>query len=132
MRGLLLILLFTVLASETCQEKKARKKAAQEAATQPKKEEMAKIPACIQARIDSIKKLPRFNPPAEVTEYNYYEKRVFLFSADCCDMYNSVYDENCQYICAPSGGITGQGDMKCKDFSKNANLVKVIWKDERK
>ena len=46
-------------------------------------------------------------------------------------VFNSVFDENCQYVCAPTGGITGQGDLKCKDFAKNANLVKVIWKDER-
>ena len=132
MRALLLVLLFTVLVSETCAEKKARKKAAIEAATPAESANTDKIPVCIQAKIDSITKLPTFNPPAEVTEYLYNEKRVFLFTADCCDFFNSVYDENCQYVCAPTGGITGQGDLKCKDFAKNANLVKVIWKDERK
>ena len=132
MRALLLILLFTVLASETCAEKKARKKAATEAVTPAESVNTYKIPVCIQAKIDSIKKLPKFNPPAEVTEYSYNEKRVFLFTSDCCDFFNSVYDENCQYVCAPTGGITGQGDSKCRDFAKNSNLVKVVWKDNRK
>ena len=132
MRALLLILLFTVLASETCAEKKARKKATIEAVTSAESANTDKIPVCIQAKIDSIKKLPKFNPPAEVTEYSYNEKRVFLFTSDCCDFFNSVYDENCQYVCAPTGGITGQGDLKCRDFAKNSNLVKVVWKDNRK
>ena len=131
MRALLLILLFPLLVSETCQEKKARKRAALET-TAPVPEDINKIPVCIQAKIDSIKKLPRFNPPAEVTEYLYNEKRVFIFTSDCCDFFNAVYGENCEYVCAPSGGITGQGDFKCKDFTKNAKLVKLVWKDERK
>jgi len=132
MRALLLILLFTVLVSETCAEKKARKKAATETATTAEPANTGKTPVCIQAKIDSIKKLPRFNPPAEVTEYLYNEKRVFLFTSDCCDFFNAVYGENCEYVCAPSGGISGQGDFKCKDFTKNAKLVKLVWKDERK
>jgi hypothetical protein len=128
MRALLLVLLFTVLVSETCAEKKARKTAA----TTEESANTSKTPVCIQYKIDSIKTLPKFNPPAEVTEYLYNEKRVFLFSSDCCDFFNSVYDENCQYVCAPTGGIAGQGDLKCKDFTKNAKQVRLVWKDERK
>jgi hypothetical protein len=64
-------------------------------------------------------------------EYRYNGKRVFLFSSDCCDQFNQVVDEQCNYICAPSGGITGKGDRKCTDFADKAELVKVVWKDER-
>ncbi len=131
MRALLLILLFPLLISETCEEKKARKKAASET-TVPESGDMNKIPVCIQAKIDSIKKLPRFNPPAEVTEYTYNNKKVFLFSSDCCDFFNLLFDENCQYVCAPTGGFAGQGDFKCTDFLKNSKLVKLVWKDDRK
>ncbi len=131
MRALLLILLFPLLVSETCQEKKARKRAALETSGHVS-ENINKIPVCIQAKIDSIKKLPRFNPPAEVTEYTYNNKKVFLFSSDCCDFFNLLFDENCNYVCAPTGGITGQGDFKCTDFTKNAKLVKLVWKDDRK
>jgi hypothetical protein len=104
MRALLLVLLFTVLVSETCAEKKARKKAAIEAATT--NNQQCRKNSCLHTgKIDSIKKLPKFNPPAEVTEYSFNEKRVFLFTSDCCDFFNSVYDENCQYVCAPSGAL---------------------------
>jgi hypothetical protein len=90
------------------------------------------IPACVQQRIDDIKKQPLWNPPATVTEYRYEGRRVFLFSSNCCDQYNQVLDENCNYLCAPTGGITGKGDRKCTDFGDKAELIKVVWKDERK
>ena len=90
-----------------------------------------KIPSCIQQKIDQIKKEPKWNPPAEVHEYSYNGKRVFYFSSNCCDRYNEVYDENCNYVCAPSGGYSGKGDMKCPDFKDNAKEVRLIWKDER-
>lgn len=89
------------------------------------------IPACVQARIDEIKKGPKQNPPTTVEEYNYNGKRVFLFSAPCCDQYNEAVDEACNHVCAPSGGITGKGDRKCLDFAEKAQLVKTVWSDER-
>lgn len=89
------------------------------------------IPPCIEAKIDDIKKQPEQHPPASVEEFNYNSKRAFLFSAECCDQYNQAFDENCNYICAPSGGITGKGDRKCEDFKDKARLVRVVWKDER-
>jgi hypothetical protein len=89
------------------------------------------LPSCIQQKIDSIKNQPKWNPPAEVNEYVYNGKTVYLFSADCCDQYNVVYDAQCNYVCAPSGGITGKGDRKCEDFNTAAKLIRVVWKDER-
>ena len=89
------------------------------------------LPSCISKRIEEIKKQPQWNPPAEVYEYSYNGRRVFYFSSDCCDHYNTVVDENCNEVCAPSGGITGKGDGKCDDFKTNAKMVKLVWKDER-
>ncbi|MEO6071256.1 MAG: hypothetical protein ABIN57_08865 [Chitinophagaceae bacterium] len=95
------------------------------------KQKIDKTPVCIQSKIDSIKKLPKWNPPAEVTQYTYNKKTVYLFSSPCCDQYNVVYDENCQYLCAPSGGFTGKGDGRCADFTERAKLVRIVWKDDR-
>jgi hypothetical protein len=89
------------------------------------------LPSCIQQKIDSIKKQPKWNPPAEVDEYVYNGKTVYLFSADCCDQYYVVYDAQCNYVCAPSGGMTGKGDLKCEDFNTAAKLTRIVWKDER-
>ena len=89
------------------------------------------VPACIKNKIEEIKKEPVWNPPAQVEEYNYNGKKVFLFSADCCDQYNMLYDENCKVICAPSGGFTGKGDGKCSDFFSTAKYTGLVWKDPR-
>ena len=88
------------------------------------------VPSCVQQKIDSLKKEPPFNPRAEVHEYVYNNKRVFYFSADCCDFFTTLADENCNYICAPGGGIKGSGDGKCSDFAQ-AKHVARIWVDER-
>jgi hypothetical protein len=89
------------------------------------------IPACIQQKIDSIKKEEKWNPPAQVDEYEYRGRKVYLVSAPCCDFYTTAIDANCNYVCAPSGGITGKGDRKCIDFNEKAKFIRAIWKDER-
>ena len=96
-----------------------------------KKNHAEDIPSCIQRKIDQIKQEPKYNPPAEVHEYSYNGKRVFYFTSNCCDQYNVVYDEQCNYLCAPDGGFTGKGDGKCKDFQTNAKEVRLVWKDNR-
>lgn len=100
-------------------------------ATRPLTKEQEKVPPCIQQKIDEIKQQPRWNPPAEVHEYTYNGKRAFYFTSNCCDQFNMVFDEKCEYICAPSGGSTGKGDGKCADFSTKAQYVRLIWKDDR-
>jgi len=89
------------------------------------------IPSCVQLRISEIKIDGRWNPPAEVNEYLYNGKKVYLFSADCCDQFLSLIDSSCNTLCAPSGGITGKGDGKCPDFYQKAQHLRLIWKDDR-
>lgn len=90
-----------------------------------------KTPACILQKIDSIKKEPVWNPPAEIYEYEYNGKKVYAVSANCCDFFNTVVDQECYYVCAPSGGFTGRGDGKCKEFFQLAKQIRLVWKDER-
>ncbi len=98
---------------------------------QCRKNENDNIPLCVMSKIALIKVQPKWNPPAEVAEYLYNDKRVFLFTSDCCDQYIQLYDENCNYICAPSGGFTGHGDGKCADFYSTATFIKLVWRDNR-
>ncbi len=85
------------------------------------------IPACLASQIETFSKKDAVNPPVQIDEYQYKGQTVYLFTADCCDQFNTVYDSACAVICSPSGGITGSGDGKCPDFSKEAKLVKKIW-----
>lgn len=88
--------------------------------------------SCIREKIEQIKREPVTNPPTEVYSYMYNGKTVYHFTSGCCDMYNYVYDVNCNLICAPDGGITGTGDGKCADFFTVATNKTLIWKDTRK
>jgi hypothetical protein len=115
MKIFLILLTVPVLMSKTCKKNQAG----------------GGTPACVQQKIDSIKQQPRWNPPAQVDEYEYKGKRIFLFSSPCCDQYNIAWDGNCQYVCAPSGGLTGKGDGKCADFNNAAKHIRLVWKDER-
>ena len=86
------------------------------------------IPACLARQIESFNKKEITNIPIQIDEYMYKGKRAFLFTADCCDQFNTLYNESCEAICSPSGGLEGGGDHKCEDFSKESKLVKQIWK----
>jgi hypothetical protein len=90
------------------------------------------VPACVRKLIDAESKQSPPNTPIQVDEYVYAGKKVYLITARCCDQYNMLYDENCKEVCAPSGGFTGRGDGKCKDFDSTAKHVKLIWKESSK
>lgn len=109
MKYLLLISLLPLLSASDCGKKNS-------------------FPACIKKIIDDGSKETPPNLPEQVDEYRYQDKTVYLVTAPCCDHFNVVYDENCNQVCAASGGITGKGDGKCEDFASTAKLIKTIWK----
>ncbi|HEX6913776.1 MAG TPA: hypothetical protein VF145_00960 [Chitinophagaceae bacterium] len=88
-------------------------------------------PSCIRAKISEIRSQPKWNPPAQIDEYEYNGRKVYLITADCCDQYIVAVDGKCSYICAPSGGIRGTGDGKCSDFYEKARHIRLVWKDDR-
>jgi hypothetical protein len=88
-------------------------------------------PNCIKRKIKQIESDEVRNPPAKVYQYEYNVKIVYYFPAYCCDIPSELYDENCNLICCPDGGISGTGDNKCSDFfSKRTNEI-LIWQDDR-
>ena len=119
MKFLLYVLFLIVIQPQACNSSKAKT-----AATN-------KLPTCIEDKITALKAQPKTNPPAEVHQYTYKGQTVYLFSSPCCDQYNMLYDEQCNVLCAPSGGLTGKGDRKCTDFADSATLVKTVFKDDR-
>ncbi len=123
MKYFLILLVFPFLSSSEC-GKKTNKMATETT--------MDSIPVCVRKMIDERNKEIPPNPPVQVDEYLYNGKTVFLFTAPCCDFYNTLYDDSCKMICSPTGGITGKGDGKCADFSKTAKHVNLIWKNPAK
>ena len=123
MKYLLIVLVFPFFSNSECGKKKSNKSA---------EETLDSIPFCVRKIIDIQSKETPPNAPVQIEEYVFNGKTVYLFTAQCCDQFNTLYDDNCKVICSPSGGITGRGDRKCDDFSKTAKLVKLIWREAAK
>ncbi len=88
------------------------------------------IPPCIEKLINELKSDPVRNPPGQVWEWDTDEGIYYYITSDCCDQWNYLYDDQCNIVCAPDGGISGMGDGKCLDIGDN--IVKsLIWSDDR-
>lgn len=74
------------------------------------------LPACVQKQVDVYKQKSKSKNDVLASSDRYNGKTVYVIQPGCCDQYTVMMDENCSYICAPSGGMTGRGDGKCIDF----------------
>ncbi|MGI8580990.1 MAG: DUF6970 domain-containing protein [Chitinophagaceae bacterium] len=87
--------------------------------------------SCIQEKINDFKSQPKGNPPRSITQYSYKHKIVFYVPPQCCDQFSDLFDENCNLLGHPDGGITGRGDGTLPNFFTDAKDAKIIWKDDR-
>ncbi len=85
----------------------------------------------IDAMIDTFQKAPLGNPPQSIWRYEYKGQTVYYVPAQCCDQFSSLFDGNGNLLCAPDGGISGQGDGRCPDFSNERKNGTLIWSDPR-
>ncbi len=88
------------------------------------------VPDCVKAKIRKIKQERVQSPPAQVDRIEVDGKTYYGFSDGCCDMFYELYDEDCRYVCAPSGGLTGQGDGQCPIWN-GVKETTLVWKDPR-
>jgi len=87
-------------------------------------------PTCIRAQIQQILSEPVRNPPAMVWKWEVDGQTYFYITSDCCDQFNYLYDTACNIVCAPDGGITGDGDGNCPEFSGQIEKT-LVWEDHR-
>lgn len=87
----------------------------------------AALPGCIKNKIDSFKLKEAHERPQRVLEYMYKGKKVYYVVLPCCDFFNEVYDDKCNFLGAPDGGFTGKGDGKIADFFEEAKGEKLVW-----
>lgn len=80
-------------------------------------------PKCIVSKIQELKQ-KKDNSTSLYQQANHGEI-VYLVSPGCCDMLLELYDDKCNYICAPSFGFTGKGDGECKDLDLENEVL--IW-----
>ncbi|MEZ5046980.1 MAG: hypothetical protein R2831_08305 [Chitinophagaceae bacterium] len=90
----------------------------------------ANTPSCIKKQIIKIAKHKVYNPPAKVYRLTYKDYTYYYISSDCCDQYSFICDKDCNTICAPDGGLTGQGDGNCPSFIDSMQST-LIWEDHR-
>jgi len=89
--------------------------------------DVASLPTCIKNKLDSFKLKEVHERPQKMVEYSYKGKKVYYVVMPCCDFFNEVYDDKCNYLGSPDGGFTGKGDGKIPDFAEQAKLVKTVW-----
>lgn len=65
--------------------------------------------------------------PVQADEYVWNGQTVYWFDFGCCDMYIEVYDAQCNYLCAPEGGIMAGGDGRCPTFYDEATYVDTVY-----
>ena len=87
-------------------------------------------PSCIEQKIAEILDVAVANPPTQVWKWEVDDEIYYYITADCCDQYNYLYDENCEIICAPDGGLSGEGDGNCPDFTSEIEKT-LLWEDDR-
>ncbi len=88
------------------------------------------IPVCIENKIEEIKMDEIRNPPAQLWKWEVDEQTYYYITSDCCDQWNYLYDDRCNVVCAPDGGITGMGDGNCPDFNEQIEKT-LVWEDNR-
>jgi len=88
-------------------------------------------PTWVQTLVTRYEKEAVGNPPQSIWQYEYKGKTVYYVPPQCCDQYSTLYNASGEAICAPDGGLTGQGDGKCADFFQIARNEKLIWEDPR-
>lgn len=81
-------------------------------------------PAWLAERIAKFQEHPRGQ---FITTYNYRGEQVYAIMPGCCDQYTTVYHEDGEPICAPDGGLKGNGDGKCPDFYSEATQSNKIY-----
>ncbi|MDZ7624578.1 MAG: hypothetical protein U5J96_09065 [Ignavibacteriaceae bacterium] len=88
-------------------------------------------PEWLQNLILKFETEPVGNPPQSIWQYEYKNEIVYFVPPQCCDEFSTLYTKDGEFICAPDGGITGDGDGTCSDFFQESKEAKLVWKDMR-
>lgn len=81
--------------------------------------------------IERFQAEPIGNPPQSIWRYDYKGQRVYYIPAQCCDKFSRLFDEKGGLLCAPDGGLTGEGDGRCADFFRVRTKETLVWRDPR-
>ncbi len=83
-------------------------------------------PSCIKSRIKAVDGKDIVASPVSVSRWEVDGKTYYYLQSACCDQFNDLVDEDCNFVCAPDGGITGQGYGNCPAWTGNVERT-LIW-----
>lgn len=67
----------------------------------------------VQAHIAAYEAATPDKRPNNIRRVLYGARPAYLLTSPCCDQFNYLYDAQGLRLCAPSGGIAGNGDGTC-------------------
>ncbi len=84
------------------------------------------LPSCMKKIIEKLDREPKTAIPRQIYRAQYQNETVYYYSGDqAFDGFSNLYNENCEIICHPDGGFSGNGDGRCPDFE--ATNLELIW-----
>jgi hypothetical protein len=91
------------------------------------------LPDPIEQLVKEYESGPVGASPRSIWKYSYNGTDVFYvpLSLVCCDQFSELYDRDGEFLCAPDGGLAGDGDGKCPDFIVRRADGMQVWKDPR-
>jgi hypothetical protein len=73
--------------------------------------------------------MDEYDTPTELYQWTYKNKIYYYVRSSRYDGMNILYDSECNYICAPDGGLSGGGDGRCPFSCSDSSIIKeLIWK----
>ena len=96
-------------------------------------DELIKVfyPECIGAQIEGILKTSVQIPRANIKKYTQLGKTVYAVNYIIADgASTTIYDENCNIICAMGANIQGTPFDTCVEWNK-AIYIETVWTDPR-
>jgi hypothetical protein len=86
-------------------------------------------PNCVEKMIEDIEDRNDNPPQARISRWEVDGLTYYALDPGCCDQFIELYDEDCNYVCAPSGGIGGQGDGLCPSWTEQPTIT-LVWEDQ--
>lgn len=84
-------------------------------------------PRCIKTMISNSEKGKAGYDIQQVWKWEVDGNTYYHTVMGCCDQFNYLYDEKCNEVCAPDGGLNGMGNGECPTFSEEPTKT-LIWK----
>ena len=90
------------------------------------------LPVFLRELTEQIEAAPVSDSPGSIWRYSYEGQIVYYVPPfPCCDRFSTLYDPAGVIVCAPDGGITGNGDGNCADFFESRSAEYRVWSDAR-